>query len=392
MLIEPDKLELPLLDIEFFLGDPFPVYARLRREAPVYFSEETGYYVVSRYEDVTNVLRNATDFISSRGMSRQNLEAGTVPDSLIMSDPPRHTKLRKMVSRGFTAKTVNALQDTIRNTCRDKIASLEVGREYDAVYEVAGDIPAHVISDMLGVDRKHAPSLIEIADKAITGDMEAVAKATIEATTHLVPLIQEASTGEQAGNVISMIMAPDEDGERLSIENAVQFVVLLLLGGIETTRGTMARALYELASDHPQRARMADQPEILPTAVEEMLRFVSPQAEAIRTTANPVTLHGVEIPAESVVLLLTASANFDDEVFGADATSFRIDRDPNPHIAFSLGHHFCLGAYLARLELRIFFEELLKRFRHWELPSEPSRHELFELHRMFTKVPIVFTG
>jgi cytochrome P450 len=141
-----------------------------------------------------------------------------------------------------------------------------------------------------------------------------------------------------------------------------------------------------------QRARLAAEPETLPTAIEEMLRFITSAGEILRTTANAVTLHGVEIPAESVVLLLMPSANFDDEVFGPDATTFRIDRDPNPHIAFGLGPHFCLGAYLARTESRIFFEELFQHFRHWELPTAPTHHQNFELHRTFSKLPIVFTG
>jgi cytochrome P450 len=259
------------------------------------------------------------------------------------------------------------------------------------VHDVAGDVPAYVILDLLGIDRAHGRGLINLVDLIIAGDLDSAAENAFEAMAHLVPLIEEGMT-DQNGSVISMIMAPDEDGEVLPIEDAVQFVILLLAGGIETTRGMITRALYELAIDHVQRARLAAEPELLPTAVEEMLRFITPAGEVLRTTANPVTLRGVDIPADAVVLLLMPSANFDEEVFGDDALSFRIDRDPNPHIAFGLGPHFCLGAFLARTESRIFFEELFQRFHHWELPSPPTHHQNFELHRTFAKMPIVFTG
>lgn len=364
-------LTAPLLDPEFYTGDPFPHYARLRAEAPLAHNDTLGFWVASRHVDVVTVSRDPATFCSSQGI--MVFEIGSeyaTPPTMMHTDPPEHTRYRGLVQPGFRPTFMRALEDGIRARTVALVDRLEPGREVDFVSEVAVPLPLQVISDLLGVPEDEWPRFFRWSEAVIPGATDWSEEERMALSGEMVEYLLAAAADRRAtpgDDIISELAAAEIDGDRLSDAELAMFLVQLLVAGNETTRNMMSGGLLGFTGAQGEwaalRARTAaSSHRALPLAVEEMLRWTTPVVAFMRTTARPTRLAGQDLGAGEPVLMLYASANRDETVFGPSAERFDSGRDPNPHVAFGFGAHFCIGAVLARLEGRILLEELLARF------------------------------
>jgi cytochrome P450 len=367
----PSDLTAPLLDPDFYAGDPFPLYARLRREAPVVRNDTLGFWVASRHADVVAASRDPATYCSGRGI--MVFEIGSeypTPPTMMHTDPPDHTRYRNLVQPGFRPSFMRALEDGVRARTVALVDRIEPGRPVDFVSEVAVPLPLQVISDLLGVPEEEWPRFFRWSEAVIPGATDWPEEERMALSGEMVEYLLAAAASRRADpgdDIISELGAAEVDGDRLTDAELAMFLVQLLVAGNETTRNTMSGGLLGFAEAPGEwealRARAESSvPRAVPLAVEEMLRWTTPVVAFMRTTTTPTELGGQPLGAGEPVLMLYASANRDEAVFGPTADRFDSGRDPNPHVAFGFGPHFCIGAVLARLEARILLEELLARF------------------------------
>jgi cytochrome P450 family 142 subfamily A polypeptide 1 len=365
--------EIRLLDGAFYLGRPLEHYAWLRRHAPVYWDESAGLWGVADHADVMAVSRDPELFCSKLG-SRP--DSPPIP-SMINLDDPQHRRRRNLVNRGFTPRRVEDHERKIRVLCRELIERALAKGQCEFVSEVAAPLPMAVIGDLLGVAVEDRDMLLRWSDDLIAGTdaaaPPAVQLAMMKAATEYIQYAQRVLADRRAkppaDDLMSVLVHAEIDGERLSDDELVQESLLILVGGDETTRHVISGgALALIQRPDALRALQAD-PSLVPSAVEEMLRFVTPIKNMNRTATRDTELHGRKIRAGDKLLLLYESANRDERVFDAPDV-FDPARAPNDHVAFGgYGAHFCLGASLARLELRVMFEELAANVGSLELAA-----------------------
>ncbi len=365
------ELTAPLADPEFYAADPFPLYARLRSEAPVARNDELGFWAVSRHADVITVSRDPDTFCSGRGILTMEIGAEYAsPPTMMHTDPPDHTRYRNLVQPGFRPTFMRALEDGIRSRTRALVELIEPGTPVDIVSDLAVPLPLQVISDLLGVPEDEWPRFFRWSEAVIPGATDWPEEERAALSGEMVTYLLAAAADRRANprdDIISELGAAEVDGDRLTDAELGMFLVQLLVAGNETTRNMMSGGLVRFAEETGEwealRYRyLADAPRALPLAIEEMLRWTTPVVAFMRTTTRAVELGGVSLGQGEPVLMLYASANRDETVFGPTADTFDAARDPNPHVAFGFGPHFCIGAVLARLEGRILLEELLARF------------------------------
>jgi len=373
--------------------DPYPIYRRLRECSPVYWSETANTWVLSRYEDVTTALSNAGTFSSAKGifpMPPGINQADLFFPMLIMIDPPRHQKLRALVSRGFTPRRVALLEETIKHTA-DRLLEAIPEDEWDFIDLFAGPLPAIVIAELLGVpaedrDQFRAWSSTLVQADPLSGSRDGLAAAA-SLYGYFAGFLAERRTAPRS-DLISDLANAEIDGEQLSDEDVLGFCLLLLVAGHETTTNLLANSVVTLHNRPQDRARMAYEPAVLSSAIEELLRYDSPVQGLSRTLTRDTNLRGEKLLRGQTALLLFGSANRDERAF-SNADEFQVDREPGRQVAFGRGHHFCLGAALARMETRIALDALLKHptFR-WQ--AETARAE--RLHsgpiRGFASLPV----
>ena len=380
--LTPDQLTAPLLDPSFYAGDPFPLYARLRAEAPVAHSGEGGFWVASRHAEVVAISRDPETFCSGRGILTMEIGAEyPTPPTMMHTDPPDHTRYRNLVQPGFRPTFMRALEEGIRARTVTLVDRIEAGAPVDIVPELAVPLPLQVISDLLGVPEEEWPRFFRWSEAVIPGATDWPEEERAALSGEMVTYLLAAAADRRANprdDIISELGAAEVDGDRLTDAELGMFLVQLLVAGNETTRNMMSGGLVGLAATPGEwealRVRHSGSaPRALPLAVEEMLRWTTPVVAFMRTTTRPVELGGVPLGAGQPVLMLYASANRDEAVFGPTAGRFDAARDPNPHVAFGFGAHFCIGAVLARLEGRILLEELLGRFSSLEVAGPVVR-------------------
>lgn len=364
--------QIDLFDLDLFAdGPPHDLFRRLRDEKPVCFLPEPdgpGFWAVTRFDDVVAVSRDAATFTSAPRVFIQDPDDAVGDEHLLINiDPPRHTKLRKIVNRGFTPRQVAVLEPRVREIVAGLLDVAAARGEFDLVSDVSVELPLQVIAELVGVpqeDRHRVFALTEVmmsvGDPEFGHTVEDARAAITEMFAYVDALAQErlANPGD---DLLSLILRADVDGEALTPIETDFFFMLLMNAGSETTRNLITGGMLALF-DHPEeRARVQGDPGLLPTAIEEMLRWVTPVMHFRRTAARDVVLGGETVRAGDKVVLWYTSANRDERVFpGADR--FDVARTPNNHVAFGAGGpHFCLGASLARLEARVMFEELLAR-------------------------------
>ncbi len=375
--------------------NPFPVYDRLRASAPVYHDPRVDLSMVFDYEGVRQALADPETF-----SSRAAPPGGKPLDWMIFTDPPRHTKLRALILRAFTPRVVAGLEPRIRELSRRLLDQTVERGEMDLAAEYAVPLPVLVIAEMLGIPaadearfKRWSDATLGLAETVARGPEAArvlaeYAAAAAEMAPYVADLLAR-RRAEPREDLLSRLAAAEVDGERLSGQQILGFFQLLLVAGSETTTNLIGNAALCLI-DHPdQLARLRAKPELLPLAVEEVLRYRSPLQVVFRQTRRDVEVRGRTIPAGKLVLLMLGSANRDPRQF-PDADRFDIGRDPNPHVAFGHGVHFCIGAPLARLEGRIALEDLLARLQGFALAGgtwEPRK--AFHVHGP-TRLPIRF--
>jgi cytochrome P450 len=360
--------------------NPFPVYDQLRAAAPLLRDPRTGLWLLFDYASVRQTLTDAGHFSSSLFRAgRSN------PDWLIFLDPPRHAKLRSLIGQAFTPRAVAELESRIRQLSRDLIHAVLPRGAMDLVAEYATPLPMMVVADMVGIPpeewarfRRWSDGILKLSStitETATAAEAVAAYAAVKAEMGpWLAALQQERIAQPKDDLLTRLLEAEVDGERLTDHEIAGFVELLIVAGQETSSNLMANALLCFAEHPDQRARLAGSPELLPSAIEEVLRFRSPVQWIFRVTTSEAVLHGQAIPAGEVVIPIVGAANRDPGVF-AEPGRFDIARSPNPHLAFGHGGHFCIGAPLARMEARVALQDLFSRLAGLEIanaePWEP---------------------
>ena len=370
-----------------FHADPFEHFAWMRSQAPVYWDDVTGIWAVTRHADINRVETDHETFCSSKGSRPES----SVP-SMINADPPAHTRRRRIVSSGFTPRRVAAHEEFLRGVVTELIDAVIDEGGCDFVDAIAKPIPLRMIAKLMGLPLADEAKLLHWSDLFATGGEDIrpqVVDAVFEWIEYIVGHMQT-RTDPDADDLISLLMYAD--GDPLSAEDLIYETMLILVGGDETTRHVMSGGLEALLLHPDQWSALRDDRSLLPGAIEEMLRWVTPVRNMNRTATRDVDLHGQQILEGDRVLLLYLSGNRDESVFDR-ADEFDIRRDASDHVAFGgRGRHYCLGAQLARLEIRVLFEELLDRLPEIRLArpgtKQPERTGNFVLG--IERLPVVW--
>lgn len=360
------ELVAGLQDPRLFAGDPFPLYARLRAEAPVLWNDAGGYWVLSKHADVAAASSDSDLFCSGRGILTFEIGAHyDSPPTMMHTDPPVHTRYRKLVQPGFKPSVMRALEAAVRLRVRNLLDDVVTGEKVDVVSDLTVPLPLQIISELLGIPEDEWPRFFEWSEAAIPGatdwPQEKIAALQAEMADYFLAAAKERRQSPQGEDIISVLANVSVDGEQLSDAELYMFLVQLLVAGNETTRNMLSGGLLALADEPDQWRRLQEGPALIPTAIEEMLRWTTPVIYFMRTATRQTSMRGEDIKAGDPVVLLYASANRDEDAFGPSAGRFDVGRDPNHHLAFGFGAHFCVGAALARLEGRVLLEELLVR-------------------------------
>jgi len=393
-----------VLDSPEFLADPFPFYDRLRREAPVYrttlgYLGDAEIYVLSRYADCVEL---TTDHRFRRVV--EGAPPLPIPDSLklistdtmIFKDDPEHLRLRKLVSRAFTPRAVSRLADRVEVVTTELLDGFESGQTIDLVTDYALPIPVTVISEMVGVPDGERNQFHDSMNLVIDGVNKygiEQAAAEMEGVIDYVRRLIERRRDDPAEDILTGLLHPADDGDTLSEDEIVAMVFLLVAAGYETTYTVIANGIAALLTHPDQLAKLKAEPDLIAPAVEEILRYTGTIGGTKPNFAGEdVDLHGVPIPRGAMVIPLLASANRDPDAF-ENADVFDITRSPNFHIAFSKGQHFCLGANLARMEIRVAIANLIDRFPNLRLAVDPTELEFVPLPfwRRLRSLPVVLS-
>lgn len=375
-----ERLAIDLLAPELYGGDPYPTYAWMRANEPIYWDETNELWGISRYDDIVEIEKRKDVFINSdqeKGGYRPNLPAD---NAIIGLDDPLHHQRRNLVSRRFTPRAANAWEDDIRakvNRILDAVR--DNGGSAELINDVAAPLPAMMIGKLLGFDEDDWPKLKHWSETTIAlgggpryfnevGMTSAIEFAGAAAELY------EAKKTCPADDIFSLYTTAEVDGCPFDPNDAIADALLLLDGGAETTRTVIAWTILNLITHPSEEAKLRNGAD-LTVAVEEMIRYVTPIHNMCRVAKVDAEVNGVTIPKGNQVVLMYSSANRDEAHFDRPE-EFLVDRTPNNHIAFGFGTHFCLGASLARLEIRVFFEELLRRTSGWQLTPGTSPVEM----------------
>ncbi len=365
--------------------DPFPCYEQLRAAAPVAHDPRTDAWLIPSYEGVRQVLGDEEYFSSSMSVAGRGN-----PDWLIFMDPPRHSQLRALIARAFTPRSIAALEPRIRELTGELLDAAVPRGEMDIVTDFSAPLPLMVIAEMLGVPRSDWPLYRRWSDVilrlsyTIGGGEEAI-KAVEDCSVvweEMRAYLAERSAERRSDprdDLLTRLLQSDVDGERLTEEEILGFFQLLLIAGHETTTNLISNAILCLLEYPEQLARLRAAPDLLPSAIEETLRFRTPVQFLFRASRREVSVCGVGIPAGQLVMPLIGAANRDPGQF-TDPNRFDVSREPNPHLAFGQGSHFCMGAPLTRLEARIALSELFGRVDALEPASDEPWEPRKALH------------
>ncbi len=389
-------MPIDLLDGDFYARDPHAAFRWMRANAPVYWDEKNRVWGITRHAHVQEVAK-APQLFCSGGGSRP--DSPPIP-SMINMDDPLHRRRRALVNKGFTPRRVEAQEQQARTASRRLLDAVAARGTCDWVHDVARHLPMIMIGDMLGVAEEDHEQLLKWSDDMLLGtnanaapEVRAAAmQAGVAWITYHARVVADRRAKPPGDDLFSALVYAEIAGERLDDEALRQEALLILIGGDETTRHVLTGGLYELLRNPAQQAALVRDPSRIPLAVEEMLRWVSPIQNMNRSATRALEFHGAKIKKGDKLLLLYPSANRDEAVF-AEPDRFDTAREPNEHLAFGgYGPHFCLGASLARLELRVMFEELLARLPDVALASD-QKPELRKSNFIvgFEKLPIRWT-
>jgi len=381
--------------------DPYPVYTRLRDEAPLYRNCELDFWALSRHQDVTAAFRDPAHFSSANGVSLDPAAWGPYAHktmSFLALDPPRHTRMRALVSRGFTARRVLELEHQIRELALGHLRAVLERGEFDFVADFAGLLPMDVISQMIGVpqaDREHLRTLADTVvhrEDGLFDVPQAGMEAALTMAAYYADMIAErrarrAGRDDGPGDLTSALLAADIGGDRLTDDEIIGFLFLMVVAGNETTTKLLSNAVYWAWRNPAQLAKPMTDPARITGWVEETLRYDASSQIIARTAAEDFTVHGQTVPAGDRLLLLIGSANRDPAAFPAP-DAFDLDRDTSALISFGAGRHYCLGANLARLEARIALTEFTRLVAAYEIDDAHAQRVHSVNVRGFAALPI----
>ncbi|MDQ1395372.1 MAG: hypothetical protein QOG64_631, partial [Acidimicrobiaceae bacterium] len=365
---------------------PHEWFALLRREAPVYWHEERhgdGFWAVTRHADVASVNRDNLTYSSARGgtMLEDFPEPLLAQQRLMMlnMDPPMHTRYRLLVNKGFTPRMINQLEERARRLTNDIIDGLCEKGECDFVTDIAAELPLQVVAELVGVPHEDRHLIFDWSNRMVGSqdpEYHVSPEASFEASMELYAYANRLAAQKRADpgeDILSVLLRAEVNGERLTELELDLFFLLLAVAGNETTRNLISHGMLALIENPAERAKLLDDPTKLPGAVEEMLRWGTPVMQFRRTATKGTVIADQPIAAGDKVVIYYMSANRDETVFD-DPYRFDIERSPNEHVAFGGGGpHFCLGANLARMEIRVMFQEVLRRMPDMELAGPVER-------------------
>lgn len=377
-------LDVDLTDLDNFAdGFPHDVFERHRAEAPVFWHEPTehtpggeGFWSVATYAEVLHVLKEPVTFSSETGGAREY--GGTLIEDipvagvvLNMMDDPRHGRIRRLVSKGLTPQTVRRLEDELRRRAGVLLDAVPDGEVFDFLVDVAAELPMQMICMLLGAPEEDRYALFAAVEPGFDIRAGDARSGSAWPKTDMFGYIKDLVAEKRERPTDDMLSAvvharlEDEDPPTLTDDELLLFFSLLFAAGSETTRNAIAGGLAALTDNPSQLLALRENPAVMQTAIEEVLRWTTPSPSKRRTATRAAELGGHKVEPGDKVVFWEGSANRDEKVF-ADSMSFDIAREPNPHLGFGHGVHFCLGANLARLEIRVLYEELLARFSEVE--------------------------
>ncbi|WP_328405500.1 cytochrome P450 [Nocardia sp. NBC_00403] len=380
-----------------FHEDPYPTYQRLRTEAPLYYNAELDFWALSRHADVTGAFRDSIRLSSANGVSLDPAAWGPHAHrvmSFLAMDDPRHMRMRRLVYKGFTPKRVAEMADRIKELTLSYLEPALATGTFDWIDEVAGKLPMDVISELMGVPEPDRAEIRRLADLVVhreDGVLD-VPMPAVAASIRLIGYYSDMVAARRRSpgtDLTSALLDAEIDGDRLSDEEIIGFMFLMVVAGNETTTKLLGNALYWGAKNPAEYARVVAEPELVTDWVEETLRYDTSSQMVARSAAVAIDQHGHTIPAGAKVLLLIGSANRDPEVF-TDGDSYRIDRTDKAGLAsFGAGVHFCLGAHLARLEAGVALREFVSRVRSYDVADSGIVRVHSTNVRGFAQLPIV---
>ena len=378
-------------------ADPYPTFARLREEAPLYRNEEHDFWALSRYDDVEAGLKDSATYISSRGAILELIRADIEmpPGVLIFEDPPVHTVHRGLLSRVFTPKKMEALEPQVRDFCARCLDPLVGEDRFDLIADFGAQMPMQVIGMLLGIPEEDREAVRDASDEALRTEPGKPMRprqdkfATGEAFEEYIDWRAEHPSDDLMTQLLQAEFE-DETGERrrLRREEVLTYVNVIAGAGNETTTRLIGWTGKVLAEHPDQRKELVAERSLIPNAIEELLRFEPPAPHVARYVSRDVEYYGEAVPEGSVMMMLVGAANRDGRRW-PDAERFDIHREARQHVTFGFGVHFCLGAALARLEGRIALDEILQRFPEWDCDLDNARLSPTSTVRGWETLPVV---
>jgi len=369
----------------YVAGPPHAVFEELRRTSPVHWQDmpgQPGYWAVLKHADVMHVAREPVLFSASDGgVVLEDLDPPTLEmmrHMLLAMDPPRHQDYRRPLAERFKAKVIAGLEDRVRTVCRELLDGVADG-EVEFVHEVTSGLPSRVIGELMGLPPADWPLIHRLAERQTSGqdpdlatDPSETGSASVEMAMYAIDFAARRRTEEPREDLTTLLLETEFGGTRMTDVDFGSFFVQLVTAGNDTTKTMLSSGLLALLQHPEQLDELRADPSLIPGAVEEILRWANPLHYFRRTATADAELGGMTVRKGDKVAVYYTSANRDEDVF-ADPHRFDIHRHPNPHLAFGIAEHFCLGVHLARLEGRVFFEELLATFPSVELTGDPVR-------------------
>lgn len=380
-------------------ADPYPMFKRIREEKPLYYNETHDFYALSRFADVNAALIDKDTFSSARGAIIELIKANIEipPGVLIFEDPPIHTMHRKLLSRMFTPRKIAALEDKVREFCRQSLDPLLGTGKLDFIADLGAQMPMRTIGMLLGIPEEDQEAVRDFANEQMRTEEGKPMKASTEGMVsgELFEKYVDWRTEHPGDDIISELLNvefEDETGtlRHLRRDEILTYINVVSGAGNETTTRLIGWAGKVLAEHPDQRRELAENPSLIPAAVEELLRFEPPAPHVARYVTRDIEYHGHTVPEGSAMMLLIGAANRDHRQFTPDGDVFDIHRESKPHLAFSVGTHFCMGSALARLEGRIALEEILKRFPEWEVDLSQAKLSPTSTVRGWESMPASF--
>jgi cytochrome P450 len=383
----------------FVHGPPHEALAELRRTDPVHFCEmdDGGFWAILKHADVVKVARSPGLFSASEGgvvietLAPEQVES--MRGMLLAMDPPRHLDYRRPMLAHFGRTVIGRMEDQIRGVCADIMDKVDTSSEVEFVHDVTADLPSQVIGTLMGLPEEDWGHIHELSERNTSGQDADYASddagANMEMAMYAIALAQQRRTGEPQPDLTAVILGTEFGGHLMDDFEFGSFFVQLVTAGNDTTKTMLSSGILALLNHPDQLQEVREDPSLIPGAVEEILRWANPLHYFRRTAMAETTLHDVTISPGDKVAMYYTSANRDEDLFD-DSQRFDIHRSPNPHLAFGIAEHFCLGVHLARLEGRVFFEELLSRFSEIELVGVPVRVRS-NLNNAYKRLPVRMT-